>query len=172
MILTGTQVASTATLGSIIAVVILLYALTIFMTFWLTRRHFMPPVALLKNNTPSPVNYDSYSNQYSSLPTKDVKNIFIDFRTHEHNLLIVLYSSILLKIYDVRPKVKRQSSFNMCSSPTSKNFNATTLNRNNINHNHTPKVLAKTYNDCESGTLKRNSHALNNYRSNLDDEKF
>ncbi|XP_037901105.1 semaphorin-5A isoform X2 [Glossina fuscipes] len=142
----GTQVASTATLGSVIAVVILLYALTIFMTFWLTRRHFMPPVALLKNNTPSPVNYDSYSNQYSSLPTKD--------------------------IYDVRPKVKRQSSFNMCSSPTSKNFNATTLNRNNISHNHTPKVLAKTYNDCESGTLKRNSHALNNYRSNLDDEKF
>ncbi|TMW52624.1 hypothetical protein DOY81_002278 [Sarcophaga bullata] len=142
----GTQMASTSTLISIISIVILLYVMTIFMTFWITRRRYMPTVPLMKNNTPSPTSYDSYPNQYSSLPTKD--------------------------IYDVRPKVKRQSSFNMCSSPTSKNFNTGTLNRNNIAHNHTPKVLAKTYNDCETGTLKRNSNALNNYRSNIDDEKF
>ena len=48
-----------------------------------------------------------------------------------------------------------------------------TLNRHNINHkNSVPKVLAKTINDCETGTLKRNSHTLNNYRANIDDEKF
>lgn len=46
-----------------------------------------------------------------------------------------------------------------------------TLNRNNMHHNNTPKVLAKTYNDCETGTLKRQS-ALNNCRTNMDDEKF
>ncbi|XP_075161037.1 semaphorin 5c [Haematobia irritans] len=142
----GTQMASTSMVVSIISIVILLYVLTIFMTFWMTRRHYSPPVPIMKNNTPSPTSYDTYPNQYSSLPTKD--------------------------IYDVRPKVKRQSSFNMCSSPTSKNFNTGTLNRNNINHNHTPKVLAKTFNDCETGTLKRTSNALNNYRTNIDDEKF
>ncbi|XP_037928566.1 semaphorin-5A-like, partial [Teleopsis dalmanni] len=138
----GTQMASSTTLATIIALVILLYVLTIFMTFWFTRRHFMPQVPVLKNNTPTS-SYDSYPNQYSSLPTKD---------------------------YDVRPKVKRQSSFTACSP--SKHLNTGTLNRNNMNHNHTPKVLAKTYNDCETGTLKRNSHALNNYRTNIDDEKF
>lgn len=64
--------ASTATVVSIISVVILLYAITIFMTFWMTRRHYRPPAPILKNNTPSPTSYDSYPNQYSSLPTKDV----------------------------------------------------------------------------------------------------
>lgn len=46
--------------------------MTIFMTFWITRRRYMPTVTLMKNNTPSPTSYDSYPNQYSSLPTKDV----------------------------------------------------------------------------------------------------
>lgn len=59
----------------------------------------------------------------------------------------------------------------MCTAG-SKNCNTGTLNRNNMAHNHTPKVLAKTYNDCETGTLKRNSNAMNNYRTNIDDEKF
>lgn len=139
------------------------------MTFWMTRRRYSTPVTLMKNNTPSPTSYDSYPNQYSSLPTKDVS--FLISKSKSLYILILIYFS-LLQIYDVRPKVKRQSSFNMCSSPTSKNFKTGTLNRNNIAHNHTPKVLAKTYNDCETGTLKRNSNALNNYRSNIDDEKF
>ncbi|XP_058985154.1 semaphorin-5A isoform X1 [Musca domestica] len=167
----GTQMASTSTVVTIISVVILLYATTIFMTFWMTRRHYRPPAPILKNNTPSPTSYDSYPNQYSSLPTKDVSFSRISFFFFLEPELILNFVSFL-QIYDVRPKVKRQSSFNMCSSPTSKNFNAGTLNRNNINHNHTPKVLAKSFNDCETGTLKRTSNALNNYRSNIDDEKF
>lgn len=162
--------ASTSTLISIISSVILLYILTIFMTFWMTRRRYALPVTLMKNNTPSANSYDSYPNQYSSLPTKDVRVFFF---LHKKKTCNNLFSNKFLhQIYDVRPKVKRQSSFNMCSSPTSKNFKTGTLNRNNIAHNHTPKVLAKTYNDCETGTLKRNSNALNNYRSNIDDEKF
>ncbi|XP_014089304.2 semaphorin 5c isoform X1 [Bactrocera oleae] len=131
----------------------IIYVITIIGTFYLTKRFIKPvDLALNKNNTPVAPNYDSYANQYSSLPTKD--------------------QSLNLQIYEVRPKVKRQSSFNMCSPSPSKSCNTGTLTRNNMAHNHTPKVLAKTYNDCETGTLKRNSHQLNNYRSNIDDEKF
>ncbi|XP_030372393.1 semaphorin-5A [Scaptodrosophila lebanonensis] len=114
-----------------------------FLTFYLTRRRYMlSNIEALNKTTTTTASFDSYPNQYSSLPTKDY--------------------------YDARPK--RQSSFRM----PAKNSNVGgggTLNRNNMNHNNTPKVLAKTYNDCETGTLKRNS-ALNNCRSNIDDEKF
>ena len=155
--------ASTATLGGIISAVILLYALTTFMTFWLTRKHYRTPIMPIKNNTTTP-SYDVYPNQYSSLPTKDVSRLI------SIDLLFFLTFSMPLQLYDVRPKVKRQSSFNMCS-PT-KNYNTGTLNRNITNQNHTPKVLAKTYNDCEMGTLKRNSHLNNQRTSSIDDEKF
>jgi len=74
-----------------------------------------------------------------------------------------------LQYYDQRPK--RQSSFRMPAKTSNLGNGNTTLNRNNMHHNNTPKVLAKTYNDCETGTLKRQS-ALNNCRSNIDDEKF
>lgn len=74
---------------------------------------------------------------------------------------------ISLQYYDQRPK--RQSSFRVPAKNS--NVGNGTLNRNTMHHNNTPKVLAKTYNDCETGTLKRQS-ALNNCRSNIDDEKF
>lgn len=72
-----------------------------------------------------------------------------------------------LQYYDQRPK--RQSSFRVHAKTS--NISSGTLNRNNMHHNNTPKVLAKTYNDCETGTLKRQT-ALNNCRTNMDDEKF
>lgn len=82
-------------------------------------------------------------------------------------LILILFLHLHLQYYDQRPK--RQSSFRMPVKTS--NLPTGTLNRNNMHHNNTPKVLAKTYNDCETGTLKRQS-ALNNCRTNIDDEKF
>lgn len=51
----------------------IIYVITIIGTFYLTKRFIKPvDLALNKNNTPVAPNYDSYANQYSSLPTKDV----------------------------------------------------------------------------------------------------
>lgn len=102
--------------------------------------------------------FDSFPNQYSSLPTKDE-----------------------------RPKVKRQSSFNSGSgSGTTANTNngaatkllsnghGTLTKANNVTSgHHTPKALAKSFSE-DTATLKRNSHALNNIRPvrTIDDDKF
>lgn len=139
----GTTMASFTTITTMVALFALFYIMTIFFTFWITRRRFMMETP--KNNSPTP-SYDAYPNQYSSLPTKD--------------------------IYEPRSKPKRQSSFSMSSGSKNCNTSGTLNKSNNIQNNHTPKVLVKTFNDCESGTLKRNSHGLNNYRNNIDDEKF
>lgn len=134
--------------------------------------------------------FDSFPNQYSSLPTKDD-----------------------------RPKVKRQTSFNSGgggSSGANGGANGTTggillhssnggaelalgsaavaisngrgasakllvngtlTKSNNVNGHQTPKVLAKGhFVDVDTATIKRNSHGLNNVRPLLraasDDDKF
>lgn len=132
--------------------------------------------------------FDSFPNQYSSLPTKDD-----------------------------RPKVKRQTSFNGGgvgvvlgmggptggssggggllgstgngsasgassaaggSSASAKLLaNGTLTKSNNVTGHQTPKVLAKGhFVDVDTATIKRNSHALNNVRpllrSSAEDDKF
>lgn len=100
--------------------------------------------------------YGSYPNQYSSLPTKDY--------TESH-------------------KPKRQSSFNGrndASGSKIANGHTTLTKSNNVNGavlgNNTPKVLAKSFNDPDTATIKRNSHGLNNIRHarqlELEEEKY
>ncbi|XP_030569728.1 semaphorin-5A isoform X2 [Drosophila novamexicana] len=143
------QSASSATLPIVIGCFMLLTAACCLATYHFTRRRCLQNVEeALNKTTTTTASFDSYPNQYSSLPTKDY--------------------------YDQRPK--RQSSFRMPAKTSNLSVGGGvggggTLNRNNMHHNNTPKVLAKTYNDCETGTLKRQS-ALNNCRTNMDDEKF
>lgn len=96
--------------------------------------------------------FDSYPNQYSSLPTKED-----------------------------RPKVKRQSSFTtsalISSGSNAKvltNGHGTLTKTNNMSGHHTPKVLSKSFVEVDIATIKRNSHGLNNARPlrALDDDKF
>lgn len=92
--------------------------------------------------------YDSYPNQYSSLPTKED-----------------------------RPKVKRQASFSGMNGPNTKllsNAHGTLTKSNNVNNLNTPKVLSKCFIENDTATIKRNSHGLNNSRPirNIDDDKF
>lgn len=100
--------------------------------------------------------FDSFPNQYSSLPTKDE-----------------------------RPKVKRQTSFNSGGSAGIGNAssaavkllsNGTLTKSNNVTGCQTPKVLAKgNYVDVDTATIKRNSNGLNNVRpmrTSVDDDKF
>jgi chondroitin sulfate proteoglycan 4 len=92
--------------------------------------------------------YGAYPNQYSSLPTKDY----------------------------TENKPKRQSSFNGGIAGSSKISNGhTTLTKsNNVNgNNNTPKILVKAYNETDTATIKRNSHALNNMRHvrQIEDDK-
>ncbi|EDW72839.2 uncharacterized protein Dwil_GK17220 [Drosophila willistoni] len=137
-----TQSASAMTVSIVIFVCLIFTAACCLATYRYAKRQFLiSSEEALNKTTTTTASFDSYPNQYSSLPTKDY--------------------------YDQRPK--RQSSFRMPAKTS--NIGNGTLNRNNMHHNNTPKVLAKTYNDCETGTLKRQS-ALNNCRSNMDDEKF
>ncbi|KAH8268722.1 hypothetical protein KR018_000031, partial [Drosophila ironensis] len=137
-----TQSASSATLPIVIAVFTMVTVGCCLATYRYTKRRFLLSAEeALNKTTTTTASFDTYPNQYSSLPTKDY--------------------------YDQRPK--RQSSFRMPAKNS--NVGNGTLNRNTMHPNNTPKVLAKTYNDCETGTLKRQS-ALNNCRSNIDDEKF
>ncbi|EDW35221.1 GL15685 [Drosophila persimilis] len=137
------QTASSATLPIVIGVCVLVTVACCLATYRFTKQRFLLSAEeALNKTTTTTASFDTYPNQYSSLPTKDY--------------------------YDQRPK--RQSSFRMPAKTS--NVGNGTLNRNhNMHHNNTPKVLAKTYNDCETGTLKRQS-ALNNCRANIDDEKF
>lgn len=96
--------------------------------------------------------YDSYPNQYSSLPTKED-----------------------------RPKVKRQSSFSAGALNSNgahikllANGHGTLTKTNNMSGQHVPKVLSKSFVEVDTATIKRNSHGLNNARPlrMLDDDKF
>lgn len=80
--------------------------------------------------------FDSYPNQYSSLPTKED-----------------------------RPKVKRQSSFGGTNGSNIKIMSSTVTKSNNVSSHHTPKVLSKGFIEIDTATIKRNSHGLNNLRS-------
>lgn len=96
--------------------------------------------------------FDSFPNQYSSLPTKED-----------------------------RPKIKRHSSFSsngLNGSNTNgkllSNGHGTLTKTNNVTGCHTPKVLAKSFVEIDTATIKRNSHALNNSRPlrTIEDDKF
>lgn len=89
--------------------------------------------------------FDSYSNQYSSLPTKEG-----------------------------RPKVKRQPSFSGNNTSNIKLISSTLTKTNNVSGHHTPKVLSKGFIEIDTATMKRNSNGLNNVRSlrSIEDDKF
>lgn len=127
---------------------VLLMCLSNFFVYIYMKKRTAPPVI---KNIGSPC-FDSYPNQYSSLPTKED-----------------------------RPKVKRQLSFNASSaagnganSKLLSNGHGTLTKTNNVAGYQTPKVLAKTYNEIDTATIKRNSHGLNNTRPlrTIEDDKF
>lgn len=116
------------------------------------KRQCNPPRDIKNIGSPC---FDSFPNQYSSLPTKDERPV----------------------------KVKRQSSFSAGSianggaSATTKlltNGHGTLTKTNNVNGNNTPKVLSKSFVEIDTATIKRNSHGLNNIRPmrTIDDDKF
>ncbi|KAI8036673.1 hypothetical protein M5D96_010474 [Drosophila gunungcola] len=140
------QTASSATLPIVICLCLLITVACCLATYHFAKKRFLLSAEeALNKTTTTTASFDTYPNQYSSLPTK------------------------ILSYYDQRPK--RQSSFRVQAKTSNLGNGNGTINRNNMHHNNTPKVLAKTYNDCETGTLKRQT-ALNNCRSNIDDEKF
>lgn len=137
---------SSASTYLMLAFIVLLACSNVFIYMFMKRRIAMPRDIKAMG---SPC-FDSFPNQYSSLPTKDD-----------------------------RPKVKRQSSFSATNggSATIKllsNGNGTLTKSNNVNTHHTPKVLAKSFVENDTATIKRNSHALNNIRPlrSIEDDKF
>ncbi|KAL5292663.1 SEMA5A family protein [Megaselia abdita] len=124
--------------------------LSILVTFYLMKKQFIRQQAEQSALKATPGFSYSNANTYTSLPTKD------------H--------------YDVRPKVKRQSSFNSHSSSKNNFLNGTLQKTNNIQlqNKNVPKVLNVSDNMSTVGTLKRNGHNLNNTRNinNMDDMKF
>lgn len=109
------------------------------------KKRFMLPRDIKNIGSPC---FDSYPNQYSSLPTKDD-----------------------------RPKVKRQTSFKGCDTGSNTkllmNGHGTLTKSVNVTGNNTPKALAKSY-EIDTATIKRNSHGLNNVRPirSIEDDKF
>lgn len=92
--------------------------------------------------------FDTFPNQYSSLPTKE----------------------------DGR-KMKRQSSFsgiNVASSKLLPQSHGTLTKSNNISGHHTPKVLSKCFVELDTTSIKRNSNGTSNIRMirRVDDDKF
>ncbi|XP_055305519.1 semaphorin-5A isoform X2 [Sitodiplosis mosellana] len=92
--------------------------------------------------------FDSFPNQYSSLPTKED-----------------------------RPRMKQQSSFIGSGGSSVRllsNGHGTLTKSNNVNGHQTPKVLSKCFAEIDTATIKRNSHGLNNIRPlrTVDDDKF
>lgn len=89
--------------------------------------------------------YDSYPNQYSSLPSKGE-----------------------------RTKVKRQSSFSGANTKLLSNAHGSLLKSNNVSGQHIPKVLSKCFIENDTATIKRNSHGLNNTHPVrcIDEDKF
>lgn len=92
--------------------------------------------------------YDSYPNQYSSLPSKED-----------------------------RSKVKRQSSFSGVAGANSKllsNAHSSLAKSSNVTGHQMPKALSKCFIENDTATIKRNSHGLNNSRPVrcIDEDKF
>lgn len=150
-----TEIVATAGMSNVstyclLIFIVLLACSNCFIYIYMKRRISIPRDI---KNIGSPC-FDSYPNQYSSLPTKEE-----------------------------RPKVKRQSSFsatvaNGSAGPTAKllsNGHGTLTKTNNVSGHHTPKVLSKSFVEIDTATIKRNSHALNNIRSplrSIDDDKY
>lgn len=145
---------STASTYCLLIFIVLLACSNCFIYIYMKRRISIPRDI---KNIGSPC-FDSYPNQYSSLPTKEE-----------------------------RPKVKRQSSFSAAAAAAVANGSAgatvkllanghgTLTKTNNVTGHHTPKVLSKSFVEIDTATIKRNSHALNNIRSplrSIDDDKY
>lgn len=88
--------------------------------------------------------YDSFPNQYSSLPTKDD-----------------------------RSKPKRQSTLSGTNGAKLLT-QGTLTKSTNVSDQNTPKVLSKCFIDNDTITMKRYSHGLNNSRllRTIEDDKF
>ncbi|XP_037041378.1 semaphorin-5A [Bradysia coprophila] len=134
------------TLFSLMAVIMLVCIVgTAFSTYLYMKKRFLLPRDIKNIGSPC---FDSYPNQYSSLPTKDD-----------------------------RPKVKRQTSFKGCDTGANAkllmNGHGTLTKSVNVAVNNTPKALAKSY-EIDTATIKRNSHGLNNVRPvrSIEDDKF
>ncbi|XP_049530217.1 semaphorin-5A isoform X1 [Anopheles darlingi] len=135
--------------------------------------------------------YGSYPNQYSSLPTKDVsRHAMVTPVARSPPLLTaadadVVSHPISLQYTDgSHHKPKRQSSFkgprNDASGSKLANGNGTLVKSINVNGgaigNNTPKILAKSFNETDTATIKRNSHGPNNIRHarqlEMDEDKY
>lgn len=135
--------------------------------------------------------YGSYPNQYSSLPTKDVSRHAVAPAVARASLLTaaadadaISHPIISLQYTDGGHKPKRQSSFkgprNDASGSKLANGNGTLLKSVNVNGgaigNNTPKILAKSFNETDTATIKRNSHGPNNIRHarqlEMDEDKY
>lgn len=135
------------TLFSLMAAIMLVCIVgTAFLTYIYMKKRFLLPRDIKNIGSPC---FDSYPNQYSSLPTKDD-----------------------------RPKVKRQTSFKGCDTGANAkllmNGHGTLTKSVNVAVNNTPKALAKSY-EIDTATIKRNSHGLNNVRPvhrSIEDDKF
>lgn len=135
--------------GTLIPLMVAIMLVSIIATAALTYTYMKKRLMLPRDikNIGSPC-FDSYPNQYSSLPTKDD-----------------------------RPKVKRQTSFKGCDTAANAkllmNGHGTLTKSVNVTGNNTPKALAKSY-EIDTATIKRNSHGLNNVRPvrSIEDDKF
>lgn len=150
-----TEIVATAGMSNVSTYCLLIFIVLLafsngFIYIYMRRRISIPRDI---KNIGSPC-FDSYPNQYSSLPTKEE-----------------------------RPKVKRKPSFsaataNGSAGATAKlltNGHGTLTKTNNVSGQHTPKVLSKSFVEIDTATIKRNSHALNNIRSplrSIDDDKY
>ncbi|XP_055603585.1 semaphorin-5A [Uranotaenia lowii] len=140
-----------AIVTGVVLLIIMCCAGSVFATIYMMRKKTKG----IKAIQGSPC-YGSYPNQYSSLPTKDQ--------------------------FPENHKPKRQTSFNGrndASGSKISNGHTTLTKSNNVNGaigNSTPKVLAKSFNDSDTATIKRNSHGLNNIRHarqlELEEEKY
>lgn len=71
--LTEVQGASTATVATVICLMMLITVAGCLATFYITRRRYLLSAEeALNKTTTTTASFDSYPNQYSSLPTKDV----------------------------------------------------------------------------------------------------
>lgn len=141
-----TEVSTGSTSVYMLVFVIVLLSCSNFFIFMYMKKRPIP--AREMKNIGSPC-FDSFPNQYSSLPTKED-----------------------------RPKVKRQSSFSGINGTNTRllsNGHGTLTKTNNVSGHQTPKVLSKSFVEVDTATIKRNSHGLNNarpIRSAIDDDKF
>lgn len=122
----------------------LLLCSNIFIYFYM-KKQYASTQEMKKIGSPC---FDSFPNQYSSLPTRENK-----------------------------PNVKRQSSFNSTSGVSSKllpNSHGTLSKSNNISGHHTPKVLSKCFVEFDTVSVKRNPNGPSNIRTmrTIDDDKF